>query len=153
MQKEPTGPLGLIASAVVVAYTRLAGEVLAPFGIGLIQWAILENCARTQSATVTSLAQVLPVDSATISRNVEQLVQLGLLQRQRLERDRRIVSLTLPDHGRVTFLEIAQRMQVVDNTLLAGVTEEEFKGFLGTVRKVTASAARYQEPADPGDSG
>ena len=141
-----------MASAVVVAYSKLAGDVLSPFRIVPVQWAILENCSRTEGATATSLAQVLPVDSATVSRNVEQLVRLGLLQRQRLERDRRIVRLTFTDEARALFPEIAQRMKVIDTALLDGVTGEELKGFLRTVRKVTANAARFSELADPGDS-
>lgn len=141
-RKEPIGPLGPLASTVVAAYSKLAGGVLAPFKIVPVQWAILEDCASTQSTTATSLARVIPIDSASISRNVERLVQLGLLQRQRLKRDRRIVCLTLTDDARAIVPEIAQRMKVVDTVLLDGVTDRELEGFLRTVRKVTANAAR-----------
>lgn len=151
-QKDPTGPLGLVASTVVAAHAKLAGDVLAPFKIVPVQWAILEQCAPAQGTTATLLARVIPIDSASISRNVERLVRLGLLQRQRFERDRRIVRLTLTDDARAILPEIMQRMQVVDTTLLKGVTEGELEGFLRTVRKVTANAARYSELADPGDS-
>lgn len=141
-RKEPKGPLGLIASTVVTAHAKLAGDVLVPFNIVPVQWAILEQCVSAQGTTATSLARVIPIDAASISRNVERLVQLGLLQRQRLERDRRIVCLTLTDDARAIVPEIAQRMKVVDTMLLDGVTERELEGFLRTVRKVTANAAR-----------
>jgi len=142
-----------VASTVVAAHAKLAGDVLAPFKIVPVQWAILEQCAPAQGTTATLLARVIPIDSASISRNVERLVQRGLLHRQRLERDRRIVRLTLTDDARAMLPEIAQRMQVVNTTLLEGVTEGELEGFLQTVRKVTVNAARYSELAEPGDSG
>ena len=151
-QKGPIGPLGLVASTVVAAHAKLAGDVLAPFKIVPVQWAILEQCASARGTTATLLGRVIPIDSASISRNVERLVRLGLLQRQRVERDRRIVRLTLTDDARAILPEILQRMQVVDSALLEGVTEGELEGFLRTVRKVTANAARYSELADPGDS-
>ncbi len=152
-QKEPIRPLGLVASTVVAAHAKLAGDVLAPFKLVPVQWAILEQCGATKGTTATLLARVIPIDSASISRNVERLVRLGLLQRQRLERDRRIVRLTLTDNGRAILPEIMERMKVVDTTLLAGVTEQELDGFLRTVRKVAANVARSAELADPGGPG
>ncbi len=151
-RKVPQGPIGLIASTVVTAHAKLAGDVLMPFNIVPVQWAILEQCASAQGTTATLLARVIPIDSASISRNVERLVQRGLVRRQRLERDRRIVRLTLTNDARAILPEIMQRMQVVDTTLLEGVTEAELEGFLRTVRKVTANAARYSDLADPGDT-
>ena len=152
-RREPVGPLGLVASSVVSAYVKLAGDVLAPFKLGPIQWAILEQCDPAQGTTATLLARDIPVDPTSISRNVERLVRLGLLQRKRVERDRRIVRLTLTDDARAMLPEIVQRMQVVNTALLDGVTPGELEGFLGTVRKVTTNAARYSEVADPGESG
>ena len=152
-RRKPLGPLGHIASAVVAAHAKLAGDVLMPFNIVPIQWAILEQCATAEGSTATLLARVIPIDSASISRNVERLVQLGLLQRQRLERDRRVVRLTLTDDARAMLPAIMQRMQVANTTLLEGVTEGELEGFLRTVRKVAANAARYSELPDPGASG
>lgn len=152
-QKEPIRPLGLVASTVVAAHAKLAGDVLAPFKLVPVQWAILEQCVHAQGTTATLLARVIPIDSASISRNVERLVRLGLLQRQRLERDRRIVRLTLTDDGRAILPEIMKRMKVVDTTLLAGVTEQELDGFLRTVRKVAANVARSAELADSGGPG
>ncbi len=152
-QNQPIGPLGLVASTVVAAHAKLAGDVLAPFKIVPVQWTILEQCVPAEGTTATLLARVIPIDSASISRNVERLVRLGLLQRQRLERDRRIVRLTLTDDGRAILPEILQRMKVVDTTLLDGVTDDELDGFLRTVHKVTANAARSSELADRGGPG
>ena len=152
-RNESIRPLGLVASTVVAAHAKLAGDVLAPFKIVPVQWAILEQCVPAQGTTATLLARVIPIDSASISRNVERLVRLGLLQRQRLERDRRIVRLTLTEDGRAILPEIMKRMKVVDATLLDGVTEQELDGFLRTVRKVAANVARSGELADPGGPG
>jgi len=152
-QRQPIGPLGLMASTVVAAHAKLAADVLAPFKIVPVQWTILEQCVPAEGTTATLLARVIPIDSTSISRNVERLVRLGLLQRQRLERDRRIVRLTLTDEARAILPEIVQRMQAVDSALLEGVTAGELEGFFLTVHKVTANAARYSELADPGDSG
>ncbi len=152
-QRESAGSLGLVVSTVVAAHAKLAGEVLAPFEIAPVQWSILQECAPALGTTATQLARVVPIDSTSISRNVERLVRLGLLQRQRLARDRRVVRLTLTDDGHAILPEIMKRMKVVDATLLAGVTAHEYDCFLRTVRKVAANVARSAEQADPDHPG
>ena len=150
-QQDSIGPLGLIAASVVAAYSKLAGEALTPYKIMPIQWAILDECARGRGTTATALARVVPIDPASISRNVDRLVRLGLLQRQRLASDRRVVRLAPTDDARAMLPEIAHQLESINATLLDGVTEDERQAFTRTVGKITANAARFPEQAGPRD--
>ena len=89
--------------------------------------------------TITQLAQVLPVKAPRISRLVTKMVDRGLIRRQRLRNDRRVVFLTLTDEGKALTLELHRRVQAYDSTLSEGVSEEEMAAFLSVTSKVLAN--------------
>ena len=124
----------------VNAYAKLARDRLAPFEIIPVQFAILDLCFHGQADTVTGLARLVPIDSASISRNVDRLVKRGLIQRRRLRSDRRVVRLALTEEGMTVMPRIMERLQEVNSILLRGVSQEELRGFMGVLQKVTANS-------------
>ena len=124
----------------VNAYVGLAKDRLAPFGIVPVQFAILDLCFRGQADTVTELSRLVPIDSASISRNVDRLVKRGLIQRRRSRSDRRVVKLALTEEGMTVVPRIMERLQEVNSILLRGVTQEEMRGSMSMLQKVTANS-------------
>ena len=124
----------------VNAYARLAKDRLAPFEIIPVQFAILDLCCRGQADTATELTRLVPIDAASISRNVDRLVKRGLLQRRRSQSDRRVVKLALTEEGTAVVPRIMESLQEVNSILLRGVTQEEMRGFMSTLQKVTANS-------------
>ena len=127
------------------AYAKLAKDRLALFGIIPVQFAILDLCFRGQADTVTELARMVPIDAASISRNVDRLVKRGLIQRRRSRSDRRVVRLALTEEGTAVMPRIMEQLQEVNSILLRGVTQEEMRGFMGMLQKVTANSEGGQE--------
>ncbi len=137
-EEEITLPWPL-AAKIVAAYAKLAYERLSPYGVTPVQWAILEACSRGREDTVTGLARVIPLDTASISRQVDGLVKKGLIQRRRQRRDRRVVRLELTEEGTGLMPELSLRLEEVDSILLGGVTAEENRVFIRTVGKILAN--------------
>ena len=141
----PFAPLGPLAASVVSAYSKLVEERLAPFKLTALQWSILEACFQQQANTVTGLMQIVPIDSASISRNVDELVKKGLIRRRRLRSDRRVVRLSLTKEGLDLMPELGRRLQAVNALLLRGVSEKEKLVFMRTIQKIAANAESGEE--------
>lgn len=116
------------------------GRELAPFSVNSAQWAILEACYQGEADTLTSLSRSIPIDSASISRQVDRLVRAGLVRRQRSTRDRRLVNLTLTDAGNRLVPELIQRVQANNAKFLAGIAEHEQQAMLRTIRRMLENA-------------
>ncbi len=82
---------------------------LKPLGITAAQWPNLEAASRGEATTLTELARTIPIDAASISRQIEKLRAKGLISRRRSSRDRRSVRLELTEAGRTLVPELAAR--------------------------------------------
>ena len=90
---------------------------------------------------MTGISRTAPVDAARISRAAWELSERGLIRRERLQSDRRIVILSLTDEGYA--LAEAARNRVIDRNvaLLEGVTDEEKTTFTAVSEKILANYA------------
>lgn len=85
--------------------SRFAAEVrhgfehkLAAYEITSPQWCVMLSIYSKSARSITELATYIAVDKAAISRTVERLVKMGLVQRN-LGNDRRSEFLTLTSQG------------------------------------------------------
>lgn len=69
-------------------------------GVSMAQWQSLLEIARKEEPSLAQVAVGLGLDTSTLSRMVNNLVNLGLVNRVLNPEDRRYVSLTLTDHGK-----------------------------------------------------
>jgi len=145
IQRELGFLVGSLASAMRTGLNR----ELASLNISSAQWAILDACHEEEADTLTSLARVIPLDSASISRHVDRLVRVGLVQRSRSTQDRRLVRLSLTDEGKRLVPELAERVQANNAKFLAGISKREQEAMLRTIRRMLESA---QDAVYEGDS-
>ena len=136
IQRELGYLVGTLASAMRTGLDR----ELASFNISSAQWAILDACHGGEADTLTSLSRVIPIDSASISRHVDRLVQGGLIQRRRSTRDRRRVRLSLTNAGNRLVPELALRVQANNAKFLAGITKHEQEAMMRTIQRMLESA-------------
>ena len=125
-----------VASLVNAVDKGLADEVT-PYGLIPSEFNLLRTCLENGPCTATQLAEVLPVDASRISRMVTRLVNLGLLRRQRLRSDRRVVLLHLTDKGTDLTTRVNERVQVHVGKLLQGVSESEMRAFMLLTERIT----------------
>ncbi len=142
-----TGPLGALGASITSAYgklvtPKLVTPKLAPHGVTLIQFGILNFCFKGHADTVSGLATLIPVDAGSLSRHVDKLVNQGLLRRRRSQRDRRVVRLELTDEGTALVRELTAVVLEVNAALLRGVSQDEKRCLVGVVRKIVENAAR-----------
>lgn len=133
-----------VTSLVNAVDKGLADEVT-PYGLIPSEFNLLRTCVENGPRTATQLAEVLPVDASRISRMVTRLVNLGLLRRQRLRSDRRVVLLHLTDKGNDLTSRVNKRVQVHVGKLLQGVSEDEMRTFMLLTEKITANHEALKE--------
>ena len=133
-----------VASLVNAVDKGLSDEV-SPYGLIPSEFNLLRTCAENGPCTATQLAEVLPVDASRISRMVTRLVNLGLLRRQRLRSDRRVVLLHLTDKGSDLTSSVDERVQLHVGRLLKSVSEDEMRAFMMLTEKITANYEDLKE--------
>ena len=117
---------------------------LTEFGISFLDFVILINCYEGPENTMTGIANHTDYDPGRISRAVERLVRRGLVQRQRLQSDRRVVELSLTDAGQEMTPTVLSRVLGGNALLLQGVTDEEREVFATVARKIISNCAAMQ---------
>ena len=78
---------------------------------------------------------------------VTRLVNLGLLRRRRLRRDRRVVLLHLTDRGRDLTSRVDERVRRRVSRLLRGVSQDELRAFESLTTKVVSNHTALNEPS------
>ena len=79
--------------------TRLYDRMLAPSGLGIAQFGLLQLLCRSSGASVTDLALALDMDRTTMTRNLMPLARRGLITLGP-GRDRRSRAVAITDEGR-----------------------------------------------------
>lgn len=74
--------------------------------VTLAQCLVLLEIEETREPTMGELATSLRLDTSTLTRTVDGLVERGLVQRLRGDRDRRVVKVRLTDSGETVCLSI-----------------------------------------------
>jgi DNA-binding MarR family transcriptional regulator len=89
-------------------------------GITLAQCQILTELGKTNEVCIVDLAEVIGIDSSTLSRTANRMVEAGFVDRITNCSDRRYVSLTLTDKGQNLFQHIEDK----SNCFYAKVLEQ-----------------------------
>jgi len=174
-QRGPDAPLGdplagtspEVAEAIVAvedAMSALAGRIrvmvretaaqvderLQPFGLR-----ILRMLERHGDLAVGQVTECLGADPSSTSRQVRQLIDLGLAEAAACETDRRSKILSLTDHGRRRLAAIGPSGRVLIQQALSGwelADLERFAGYLHVLSDATAPASISESRTDQTDA-
>jgi DNA-binding MarR family transcriptional regulator len=75
-------------------------------GVTLAQCHIIVEIGNSKETSVVDLSTILGLDTSTLSRHINGMVNLGLVDRVLNPKDRRYVSITLTDQGRKAYQAI-----------------------------------------------
>ena len=142
---ETSADLGTCVAGLVNAVAGGMAQIVAPYGLAHVDFALLRLFLGVGEWTITQLAQALPLAPSGISRSVTKLVDMGLIQRRRLLNDRRVVILTLTEEGISLTQDLHQRVQAFDVSLCEGVGEEEMTVFASVSSRVMANYEALQQ--------
>lgn len=135
---ESEGLYDLIAS-LTAAVADASLSILVRHRLSLLEYGILDRCRRGEAHSVTKLAEVFPVDTSAMSRQVSKLVDRGLLRRRRLPSDRRTVRLSLTEKGRSLALVLAEELRARRSLLMKGISDDERAVFMAAAHKMLAN--------------
>ena len=120
---------------------------LAPWGFSALEFHILGFIFRAGETTVSEIATVTPVDSGRISRIVHKFYKRGLVSRERMTRDRRVVKLRLTDEGGDLVPHLVQLVDDYNKMLISNISHEDLTGFIATCDKIVENHARHESDA------
>lgn len=122
----------LLTTSQHITFQNLKNK-LAPYSITPAQYSVLKSLWDVESRTPKEVANIVCLDSSTITGIVDRLEAKGLLIRLTTKEDRRKVLLQITDLGLTYRTEIEQAVQDMNNEALSKFTDEEilqFKGYL-----------------------
>ena len=80
-----------------------------------------------RSLATSELAKMLSMQKPQMTHLVEQLVNLGIVERHPDAKDRRVINLALTDHGRVLLRDTSKKVRQKIKDRLAVLTPDELK--------------------------
>jgi len=90
-----------------------------------------------EGLTQTRLAHILEKDKASITRLLNSLVQLNLVERIQDTNDRRIIRAHITAKGKNTFAQFMPKLHALSDLTLQGISEADFKQTLSTLHRIT----------------
>ena len=95
---------------------------------------IIQHC---EGLTQTKLAHILGKDKASITRLLNSLVQLNLVERIQDTDDRRIIRAHMTAKGKDVFEQFIPKLYALSDLTLQGISEADFKQTLNTLHRIT----------------
>ncbi len=114
-------------------------------GVSLAQCHTLLEIGHNSKISVSELAQKLDLDKSTVSRTVDGLVKMDLIDRKIPEENRRKALLNLTDEGKEVCKTINYSNDAYIEDVLQGFTEQERSNFLNLFRKLTENMVRARK--------
>ncbi|MCR8896034.1 MULTISPECIES: MarR family winged helix-turn-helix transcriptional regulator [Gordonia] len=139
---RPIDVIGRITRISALALARFERE-LDPRGVTRVEYDVLSAIARADHPLRASeVTSVTGISGASTTKNVERLVKMGLVERERLERDGRVVLLSLTPEGRELVEEQFPRRLESERQMLDGLDDEEIETLIELLRRITRNVER-----------
>jgi MarR family transcriptional regulator for hemolysin len=122
------------------------------FGMTRAQWAVLLRLERREGLKQSDLAEALDLQPITLTRLVDRLCDNGLIERRADPNDRRAKRLYLTAAARPLIDRIADRIEELSETVLAGIEPAEIDRMLsklGLARENLRQAIDRSAPQQP----
>ncbi|MEE2058669.1 MarR family winged helix-turn-helix transcriptional regulator [Rhodococcus artemisiae] len=133
---RPIDVIGRITRISSLALNRLDRE-LESSGIGRTEFEVLSALARSDfPLRASEVTSVTGISGASTTKHTERLVKIGLVERQRLERDGRVVLLSLTDTGRELVERALPRRIESEKQMLDGLSDDELDVLTGLLQRI-----------------
>lgn len=117
---------------------------MATHGLTDAQWKPLWLLKAGRATTAIELARLMDVDAGAITRLLDRLEAKGLLERVRSAADRRVVHLVLTAEGEAVVAHVPHVLAAVNNDLLRGFSDTDFRQLRRLLERMAANAAALQ---------
>ena len=117
---------------------------MAKYDLTDAQWKPLWMLKVGRASTAIELAREMDIDAGAITRMVDRLEAKGLIERLRSDEDRRVVHLSLTKAGESAAEKVPHVLAAVNNDLLRGFSEAEWKQLRKLLARLAANGAALQ---------
>ena len=117
-------------------------RLLKPFGLTRSSWTVLYLVNAAGRISQKTLQEDLGIESGSMAIVVEGLVRKGWLDRTSSEDDRRANHLELTPKGAARWNTIPDMATILRKEMMRGVTEEEERAAVATLKKCSANLAK-----------
>lgn len=145
----PDISIGYLVRRVHQLGLMLLEPVYADEGITASQWATLATIYAGIAATCSMLAREVGHDKGAMTRLVDQLVERGLVERERDSDDRRVVNLSLTEEGRAVTIRVKKRVLDQWNQWLGDWDKAEIDHLLGGLTRLRSKLETLDGQRDP----
>jgi DNA-binding MarR family transcriptional regulator len=114
---------------------------MAEHGLTDAQWRPLWILKTGTAHTANEIARQLHIDAGAMTRLLDRLECKGLVERLRSESDRRVVQLRLTDAGEAAVAQVPHVLAGINNDVLAGFSETEWKQLRKLLGRLHTNAA------------
>ena len=114
-------------------------------GISMAQCHTLLEIEKNEEISVSDLARNLSLDKSTVSRTVDGLVNIKMVNRVIPDQNRRLALINLTDSGKQVCSAINYSSDSYVSDMLKDFTDDEKQLFLKLFAKITANMSAYRE--------
>jgi DNA-binding MarR family transcriptional regulator len=133
---EPVKSIGFLVKRCGGLMSQLAERRFAAERVSFTQWMVIANLGRFDRLTATALSAETCHDLGALTRIVDDLEAEGLVRRERTERDRRVVEITLTPEGR-KYLQAGKRLVVeLLNSLAEPFSRQELETLIVLLQRM-----------------
>jgi DNA-binding MarR family transcriptional regulator len=139
----------IVAAQVVMAAKEKA---LAAYDVTWSQYKLMSALEGMNGATATVLARHTKLDNGTLSRLINRLERIGMIERRPDGKDRRCVCLYLTEKGNTVLPGMSDAVMRIDSILDNVEVEVELEHIAHFLRTVTKHASNVKTEPDYGSS-
>lgn len=147
----PDDSVGYLMRRIVSLLSQGVERQLEPTGLTNAQWVPLLKLSMGRASTAAELARQCDLDAGSMTRLLDRLEAKELCRRIRSSEDRRVVNLALTDAGRAAAREIPGILCGMQNALLAGFSDQEWKTLQGYLRRMLDTAQTLHATVEKND--
>jgi DNA-binding MarR family transcriptional regulator len=137
--QDPAGSLAFLLVQLGLHGARQFGERLKPLGLEQRQAGMLVRLAANEGRSQQAIGQMIGVNATRMVFLVDELEQLGLVERRRNPADRRSHALYLTDQGRATLQQVRVVTAEHEEQMSAGLTGAERGQLISLLRRLAAA--------------
>jgi len=113
-----------------------AAEAFAAHDLNFMQWIVLTKLHERTATTASDLCRAMSHDTGALTRLLDQLEELGYVERKRSGEDRRVVQLRLTAAGRRRSLELTPLIVDLLNDALVDFSKSELQELMRLMNKL-----------------
>lgn len=122
-------------------------------GLSRAQWRVLAQLRRREGIKQTALADILEIETITLSRHIDRLVEQGFVERRPDPADRRAWNLYLKPEVRPLLDEMRKVSEVTRKEALVGIEEADAERLIDQLLRIKANMLAVQPIEDDTRAG